>query len=330
MAVSVRRSFVYGLLIAGVILACLIPNHNEISSALARNAGFISLNHAKATTTGFDNETIVLKGIEFLELATVDDPNSLTAWRGLGFLYLMRGEEEKALRAWRQSRIMQTELLTRGTLARYAGDLDDALRWFQRAVHVDPTKPEGWLQTGFVYELRGESSDAMAIYKAGSQSIPDNSDLPFRLARLISRKPEPIDWESVLDLTDHAITLDNFLFVWNETQSHVLRADSLRQLGREADALDEYERVVGQYPDEYWATLRYGELTWQVENDLDKSVKLLERAIRLDSASKWAYRALGLVYDAAGQHDQAAGLFNIVLSIDPDDQIAQAWFKQHQ
>lgn len=323
-----RHSLIFGLLAAGLVLTWLILQGEQIGSRLAQNAGFIVLNHAYAVAPNAVTNETTRRAIYFLERATTGDRVSPSTWRALGYLYLIRGAEEEALTAWRHTETMQAELLAQGAAAEDAGDLEEALRWFLRAVRLDPSDPEAWLRTGLIHESRGELSDAMTFYETGSRVASNNGDLLYRQGRLISRKPAPVDWATVLELADRAITGGNFLYDWSEVQSHVLRADGLRQLGREAEALTEYAWVVEHRPDEYWASVHYGELKWQVEGDLNNSVMILKRAIELDSANKWAYLALGRVYDAAGRRDEAARYFDRVLAIDPSDRTANAWFEQ--
>lgn len=327
MIAPARPRLFFGLLLAGLLLAWSVAQRGQLADAPARNAGFVALNHARAGTPDVAGETIE-RGITYLEQATAGGRGSPSAWRALGYLHLMRGAEEDALGAWRRSVIMPSELLAKGAAAERARDMDEALRWFRRATLVAPAEAEGWLRAGLVHESRGETSEAMAFYRAGSQAVPNNSDLLFRVARLISRQPEPVEWAAVLEMADRAIALDHFLYDWSEIQSRLLRGESLRRLGREAEALAEYAWVVERRPDEYWATIGYGELSWIVEGDLDKAVRLLEQAAVLDAASKWAYLSLARVYDEAGRHGEAAALFEHILTIDPHDRTANGWFER--
>lgn len=327
MTAPARYRLLFGLLLAGLLLVWSLGQRGQLANATARNAGFVAFNHARAAAPGTAGETVE-RGIAYLEQATTGRYISPSIWRALGYLHLMRGAEEEALAAWRQSVIMPAELLAKGATAENAGDLDEALSWFHRATLVAPTRAEGWLRAGAVHESRNETSEALAIYRAGSQEAPSNGDLLFREARLLSRKPEPIEWAAILELTDRAISLDDYLHDWSEIQSHLLRGESLRHLGREAEALIEFRWVVERRPNEYWATIGYGELSWIVEGDLNKAVRLLEQATKLDAASKWAYLSLARIYDQTGQHNNAAALFEHVLTIDPYDWAANHWFEQ--
>lgn len=322
-----RHRPAFGLLAAGLLVVWLILQRGQFSAALARNAGFIAFNHIQAAAPDVAGESLQT-GIARLERAASGDHGRPSTWRALGYLQLMRGAEEDALAAWRHSAAMPAELLARGKTAEKADDLDAALLWYLRATRVAPAGAEGWWRAGLVHEARGEPDDALALYEAGARAAPDNGDLPYRQAWLMSRAPDSADWAAILSLTDRAIARGHFLSDRNALQSHTLRAESLRQLGREAEALAEYAWVMERQPDNYWAVLRYGELTWRLEGDLDESVRLLERAIELDGANKWGYIALARVYDAAGRRDEAARLFNDVLALDPNDQTANAWFKQ--
>jgi tetratricopeptide (TPR) repeat protein len=126
-------------------------------------------------------------------------------------------------------------------------------------------------------------------------------------------------------LAEQAIAQDNYLHEWSLLRSHYLRGESLRQLGREAEALTEFTAMLDRWPDDYWTSIRYGELSWQSAGDMGEAVRALERAISIDPATKWAYMSLARVYDEVGQDDEAGALYARVLEIDPDDWTSNQW-----
>jgi tetratricopeptide (TPR) repeat protein len=314
------------LLLACLLLVWAAAGARPLAGALARNAGFLAFNDARSDEPA--DEAKAARSAAYLERATGWNGANPSAWRALGYLRLWQGAEDEALAAWRQSGTMAAELLANGATAEASGDSQLALQWYERAMAVAPTNAEGWLRAGAIHEHLGNTNDAIAFYREASATLPDNSDLLYRLGEIYSQQPEPVDWKAVLTLAEQSIAHDNFLHDWSQLRSHYLRGESLRQLGREREALEEFAATLARWPNDQWTLIRFGELSWQVAGDLEKATAALERAIANDPANKWAYLFLARIYDEAGQSDKAGALYARVLEIDPDDWTAKQWLAQ--
>jgi tetratricopeptide (TPR) repeat protein len=325
-----RRRFLYPAL-AGLVIVWLGVNSGRIGGVVARNAGFLSLNRdyaGQALTGDLDDASIAHSIIAFRR--TIDrGAGNASTWRALGYLHLARGEEEEALAAWRQAGIMTGELYAKGAEAEATANYDEALAWYGRVTTVDPQSIDAWLQAGSILELKGDWASAATTYSAGAASMPDNSDLLFRMAQVQRVSSSSIDWNIILDLLNRAIDKDNFLYDWHRAQSHHLRGEALRTLGNPKEALAEFIWVMEHRPDDYWATLGRAELTWQVEGDAEAAEHFFHAAVAIDAGNKWAYRQQAAFYADLGRIDEARTLYELVLRIDPDDQLAAEWLAQH-
>jgi tetratricopeptide (TPR) repeat protein len=275
--------------------------------------------------TGVADEALVARGIAALERAIAHDAGSPSAWRALGYLRLARGEEDATLAAWRRAAGMTGELLAKGAAAEADARYDEALAWYRRATAIDPASVDAWLQTGATLELQGDWMTAAAAYSTGASATPDNSDLLFRIAQVQRQYASAIDWPAILDLLDRAIAQDNFLYEWDRTQSHHLRGEALRTVGRAAEALAEFTWVTQHRPNDFWATLSHADLTWEVERDAVAAEQLFREAIAIDGENKWAYLLQGSFYTELGRLDEAKAAYEQVLRIDPTDQSALEW-----
>lgn len=321
-----RRSLLLPAAIGTVILWAVL-NAAGLRGAWARNEGFLAFNRSRAGVA-IDSDR-AQQGVDWLRQATSDNPDNDSAWRALGYLLLEQGDEDEALAAWRHSDDMAAELFDNGTRAKSDDEHDEALAWFQHAVALAPTMVNGWLEAAFIHEQRGDLESTVAALNTGLEASPDNSDLVYHLGRIRMTTDQPVDWQAVLALADRAIEQGNFLHDWSQHQSHYLRGEALRNLGREREALAEYVIVTAGLPTFYWGMLRRAELTWQVEGDAPAAEQYYRAAIDLNPGSKWAYRHYARDLAAMGRQDEARLYFEKVLSLDPGDQSATDWLRQN-
>jgi tetratricopeptide (TPR) repeat protein len=231
--------------------------------------------------------------------------------------------------AWRNTHISGVELLTNARKAEDAGALDEALTWYLRAVEIDPQLVAAWEGAGLIYENKVDWPAAIAVYEKAIEAVPHNSDLPYHLGRVVGEATWPTDWATILQLAERAITNNAFLQDWNRRQTHLMRADALRSLGRPMEALNEYQWVLAQYPDDYWASLGRAGMTWQALGDVPGAEKLFLAAIASNPDNKWGYRELAEFYVTLGRIDEATALYERVLQLDPGDNAATKWLAQN-
>lgn len=255
--------------------------------------------------------------------------SNLSAQRWLGFVYLQQGKRALAYEAWAGVPSMGRELVLWGNRWQRYGLVDEARVWYEHATAVSPDVADGWYYLGSIQESRHRPEEAEAAYVRGIQQehfvAVGVSDLFLRLGALMSQT----DWQAADPYFMKAIEADAFR--QEETvRAHYLHGQARRRLGDIAGALGVYQQMVQQWPTHYWAWVQLGELTWQVEGDLDQAEVSLKRAIALMPGEKWAYRALGLVYGANGRLSEAETMYHRVLEIDPNDIVAQTELRKQQ
>ena len=328
MTIDFRRPLLLLTLVAFVLLAVrLAAGVQALRGAAARNAGFLVFNEIGLT---LDNGTHpadeqLARGINQLTQATSLAPRRESALRALGYLHLNTGSEAKALAAWKQTDTVAAELLHKGLTKEEAGHTEEALHWFKRVITIDPTMVEAWLRIGNRHELDGNRELAEATYTAGLEAAPNSGDLLYHLGHLRAQSATGDNWLAILSLTDLALTHDQYEHAWNRAQTHFLRGEALRGLGRHHEALAEYTTVVAEYPIDYWAALRRAEMFWATGGDPAIAEGYFQSAVNLDPESKWAYHYLGRFYDAAGRATEARAQFVRALQIDPTDPVALEW-----
>lgn len=322
-----RRLWLLLLLLACSLLAVrLLTGLGGLRGAAARNAGFLAFNAVRTVGEGTEppNDQIT-RGIEQLTQATTLASGNESALRALGYLHLATGAEAEALAAWQRTDMVATELLDKGEAAEEGGHAAEAQRWYERATIVDPTLVEAWLRVGRRHETDGNWEAAEATYAAGLVAAPNSGDLLYQMGHARARTATGDDWLAILSIIDFALARDQYEHDWNRAQTHFLRGEALRGLGRQSEALAEYSKVLADYPADYWAALRRAEMYWAAGGDPVIAETLFQAVVALDPESKWAYHYLGHFYAATNRAAEARAQFERALGIDPADPVALEW-----
>jgi tetratricopeptide (TPR) repeat protein len=323
----------YGLVILSLtaILAMMVVGLRSATllGFMWANTGFLQFNHTLSQDVS--NSSIFSHAIAALRKATNYYPNNDSAWRALGYAAYYSGDETAAVRAWKHAPLIVNELIDKGLEAQRAGHKEAALPWFELVTRIAPDLADGWFLLALAYEDAGDWSSAADFY-ATAVSRPTServgySDLNFRLGRARWQAGE--DEELALAALDQALQADDFSGDWAREQSHYVRGVVLRQAGRGREAATEFAWVVAHAPDNYWAHVQLGLLAWEVDEDVATAEKWLQKAIPLAANNKWVYRHLGQIYKSSGQLDRAAAMYQTVLSLDPNDEIAAAFLSNN-
>ncbi|MCA1580604.1 MAG: tetratricopeptide repeat protein [Acidobacteria bacterium] len=118
----------------------------------------------------------------------------------------------------------------KGRAEKELGLLSAAEASYRRALEANPTYENGFFGLGVVLEARGRFEEAEAAYRRGLASNPDSLPLAYRLAVVVSRRPDPgaaAAWKRALELGPRSAAV------------HADRADWLLRAGRPGEARQE-------------------------------------------------------------------------------------------
>ncbi len=282
---SKGRRAAWGILaLAGVIAAIALAR--PVASRGYSNLAMVALYrraHAGAVVSSPSADLAAREAL--LTRALALDAGNRAAHRGLGFVLWERGMREAAGAEWWRGGVLAEDFVRAGWQARDAGDVAGARDWYERAMLTEPDASEHYVRLAILYE--------------GDE-----------------------DWEQALSLYEQALAVASFPSLGVEQRAHLGRANALRNLGRPADALSDYEWLVAHAPD-YWSYVRLGELVWKVQGDTERAERLYLQAVALDEGNKWAYRGLAVLYENTGRLGEAAEAFRKVLELDPNDVLAR-------
>jgi tetratricopeptide (TPR) repeat protein len=325
-----NRVLLFGLLLILAVLAVL--NLTDWAGAAARSVGAFRLNRANQQPDETARAAFTAAAAA-LSRAIALDPTTTAASRLQGYALLGSGRESDAAAAWRNVRGMADELVALGRSAEERGDRVAAATWYEQATQVQPDHADAWFLLGMTYVREEKWDEAETAFATGLE-LPalmtyGRGDFAYYLGLSLSEQ-KPTDWSAVVARCDQAIASDDFRSDWVRTQTRHLRGEARWFLGHLRKAADDFAWVIARRPDDYWARVRLGTLSWTLDGDADEAERLLRQAIELRPDLKWAYRDLGSVLGDAGRTEDAAGLYRTVLVIDPQDSEAAAFFAEYE
>jgi predicted Zn finger-like uncharacterized protein len=195
-----------------------------------------------------------------------------------------------------------------------AGKFADAQRLLDRALELDPHRAEyhlyvGWvaIETGNMSRAEHELAEALKI---------DGTLADAYWQRGVLRKQQGAIRDAVIDLT-RALELNPA-----RHDVHAALADAFYDLGREREALGEWQKAVAGKPDNAQWRFRYGKLL--VVNGLNEPGraelgKAIEWAEKQESPPRWLWEAHHLSARAIGGRPEAAPHWEQFLRLGPRD-----------
>lgn len=241
-------------------------------------------------------------------------------------LSMLLNKDQAALQLWEQIPSDHQQFFYNSELARQSGLLESSLQWLRWGAQIHPEVGDWDYMQALVYNDLG-MLDLALIHAEKSLEQPlqriGNSDIYFIMGSIWAQKDEVEAGDNAVSNFEKAIASANFQYEANLIDAYFSLAEILRDTGQEEKALPTYLQVIEDDPNHYSANLWVGSLYWTLEEDLDKALLYLNKAVALDPNRKWAYRNLGMIFQETGSLPKARELYTQVLAIDPGDSFAK-------
>lgn len=245
------------------------------------------------------------EALKSYEAALAKAPNDLDLLLRVGCGKVMAGRPEQALDQLRKvlaqrpnsaesNHCLGRALLLQGT------NLGEALRFLERSVELDPHRAEYHLYVGWAANEAGRVSraeDALARALTLDKGLGD-----AYWQRGVLRHRQGAVKDAAEDLR-RAIELNP-----GRIEAHASLADSLYDLGREQEAIAEWQQAVQAQPDNATWRFRYGKLLAINHRAADASEQLgraLELAAKEEVAPRWTWEAHHLLARSLGNDKDA-------------------------
>ena len=243
-------------------------------------------------------------------VATLANGGSAEALVILGDADEAQGQFNEALTAWSNAGAYNS-LITAAADAKTASHLEDALLAFKAAYKLDPETGAISLAT-FLLDTKNNPEGAAIVLQTVIHQFPQSAqqaDWCYSLGRAYSKEKQYLQ-------ADHwfaqAIVFDP------KNQSYwMIRANTARDSGNSASALDLYIQATQQFPD--YAPIYY-EMAWayQLAGSYTDAGLTIEKAIQLASpANAWYEVRAGQIYTKAGRLEKALLAYQAAQAIDP-------------
>lgn len=229
---------------------------------------------------------------------------------------------------WQAGGITAQQLIEFGNEARKQGMYEEALKWYERAIWMQPDLGYSWYYMGLTFQEQQLWGNALDSYSRALESKEFNyngkSDIYFNMGLIYHDIPEYRDINKALQMYNDALDLDIFSSDNIEADTFYRRGEIYRWQGRiPQDVILEYQRALSLNPEHYWARLHLGYALYQTYRDVYQAEIEIRRSIASwphdDRSIKWAYRDLGDIYRDAGLCKDAIIAYQEVLRLDPYD-----------
>lgn len=219
---------------------------------------------------------------------------------------------------------------------------EDAQNYYREALDAEPALPDAFFNAGFFYLKKREykkAKDAFETYLAltcdvkdeelGENGIYKKNRAQQVLNDISNRNMDDDHFKAAYDLINRGEEekgleeIRNFIeknpSVWN---AWFMLGWGMRKLGRFSEAKMAFEKALTLEGGETSDTYNELSICLLESGDIKGAKKLLEKALVKDSENTKIISNLGYIALKEGDPSMAAGYFQTVLEIDPDDKIA--------
>jgi len=252
------------------------------------------------------------------------EPTSQSAIYNLALAYKGAGNGNAAIEllehAVEQPNAELCDLLA--SLEEDAGLYVQAVRHYQQAVELDPTKEQYYFDLGAEYLLHLTFDAAVETFRLGSQKFPASPRMHVGrgLAQFALRQYADAADAFLSALETDPSSPDAFL-AWNDLPQFAVAAEWLKIQPR-------LQRLAERYPDNsqvafcYGAALLHQAMTSNRTDALDLAESFLEKAVRLNPRIAVAHLELGNLYAQRKQNGDALASFRDAIRLDPYSEMA--------
>lgn len=212
-------------------------------------------------------------------------------------------------RGKRENPSLSDEMNAKGIEFADRGWLDEAIRYFEKAIDLDPASAHAWDNLASVLAEKRQWREALAAYLKSLELEPDAPAGHYNLASfLLNYGLEMAEAELREALEEDPEYPDARLSL----------GLALADLGRTEDAIVELEAAIAQDPEDAYPRHELALLRLD-ENDVRGAIGQLREVVRLEPENFEAHLDLGVCYSRQGFYAEAERALEAALALRPDD-----------
>lgn len=183
-------------------------------------------------------------------------------------------------------------------------EFDKALENYNKVIKINPDDAFIYISIGSIYENQGKYKDALGAYSKALDIFPEYKYNYFNLGNVnyqLKNYKEAINY------------YNSFLETYSgHVEARENLASSYLAIKNYPDAEAQYKIIYDKNPDGFKHNYEYG-ISLLNNNDSEKAVKFLEKAIETDAENNSAHLGLAQAYQDLGKNDMAYEQYQIVL-----------------
>jgi tetratricopeptide (TPR) repeat protein len=191
-----------------------------------------------------------------------------------------------------------------------AGQVDEAIAHFQKALQIKPDYALAHNNLGYALFQKGNVDEAISQYQTALQITPDSAEVHINLGNALFQKGS-VDEAISQYQTALQITPDDAKAWYN-------LGNALLQKGGVDEAISQYQKALQIRPDYAEAHNNLGGALFQ-KGKVDEAISQYQTALQIKPADAEAYNNLGNVLLQTGKVDEAITQYQKALQIKPDN-----------
>ena len=232
----------------------------------------------------------------------------LPSWGLMALLLICQGCATTSIPTRKTGVVTVAQLIQSGNTLIAAGQYDEAIAEYKRAIILDVTSAEAHGNIGVAYYYLGKNDEAIREAQQAIVMAPMELNWRFNLGAAYSRKGNQ---EQAMAAYQGAVTLARRV---KDEQKNLLRS-ALIGLGRASElaqnypvALDAYREALVFSPSDVELLAGVGNVYFR-QQQYDQAEDVYRQALAVDSTHTMSRYNLGLVFAKTGRYDQAVALF---------------------
>lgn len=241
-------------------------------------------------------------------------PTNPQGYIGLGFVYEAMNDRQAAIKAWNAAGLTPEDFIKAGDEAYREKRFEDALRWYERSILLNPSQAKSWLGLGQVFDAISEPEKALEAYQ---QAWKFNLEISTTtLVNALKKTGDQMAIEEVLRFALEKAPTSTHRLLWM-----IELGRSMRSQENWDEAVAIYQQAINEFPNVLELHISLGWSYYKRGDGVQSAQSEFERAIVLNNKSGDGYFALAQLYTQEKQYQKADNNYLQALERAPNNRL---------